>query len=78
MEAGEDVIVTERGKPIARIIPVDRDVSGIPAHLLTLERAGLAKIGSGKIPKNIWRLAGPKDKNGLTLNALLREREDSR
>lgn len=78
VKAGEDIIVTERGKPIARITPVDRDASKIPAHLLTLERAGLIQIGSGRLPKNIWRLARPKDKNGSALEALLKEREDSR
>lgn len=78
VKAGEDVIVTERGKPIARISPVDRDTSGIPTHLLTLERAGLVKIGTGRLPKEIWRLPRPKDTNGAALTALLKEREQSR
>ncbi len=78
VKAGEDVIITERGKPIARISPVDRDACGIPTHLLTLERAGLVKIGKGGIPKEVWRLPRPKDKNGAALAALLKEREKSR
>ncbi|MBW1945932.1 MAG: type II toxin-antitoxin system prevent-host-death family antitoxin [Deltaproteobacteria bacterium] len=41
VKAGEEVLVTERGKPIAKIIPLERDASEISAHLLTLERAGL-------------------------------------
>ena len=78
VKAGENILVTDRGKPIAKIIPVDRDPSGIPAHLLSLERAGLVNIGKGMIPKNIWMLPRPKDKDGKALDALLREREESR
>ncbi len=78
VKAGENVLVTERGKPIAKIIPVDRDSSKIPAHLLTLERAGLVNIGKGKLPPDIWDLSRPKDKKGLALDALLKEREESR
>ena len=78
VKAGENVLITERGKPIARIIPVERDSSGIPAHLLTLEKAGLVNIGTGKLPKEILSIPLKKDKGGLILEALLKEREETR
>ena len=37
VKAGEEVLVTDRGKPIAKIIPLKRGDIEIPAHLLTLE-----------------------------------------
>ena len=78
VKAGENILVTDRGKPIAKIIPIDRDPSGIPAHLLALERAGLVNIGKGMLPKDIWNLSRPKDKDGMVFYALLKEREESR
>jgi len=78
VKAGEEVIVTDRGKPIAKIVPLKRDEMKIPSHLLTLERAGLVKIGTGKLPSTFWDIIRTKDKKGLALDALLREREKER
>jgi prevent-host-death family protein len=78
VKAGEDVIVTDRGKPIAKIVPIRRDEAKIPAHLLELESAGAVRIGIGKLPEGFLRLARPKDSKGKALESLLREREESR
>lgn len=78
VKAGEEVIVTDRGKPIAKIVPLKRGEIELPAHLLALEKAGLARIGSGKLPAGFWDMPRPKDKKGLALNALLSEREEGR
>jgi prevent-host-death family protein len=75
VKAGEEVIVTDRGKPIAKIIPIQRDDTEIPSHLLTLERAGLARIGKNTLPVGFWSMPRPKDTKGLALQNLLRERE---
>ena len=55
VKAGEEVIVTDRGKPIAKIVPLKRSETAIPSHLLTLEKAGLARIGRGKLPEDFWK-----------------------
>ena len=78
VKAGEEVIVTDRGKPIAKIIPLKRGDIEIPAHLLTLEKAGLVRIGAGRLPADFWDMPRPKDKKGLALSAMLREREEGR
>ncbi|TAN44650.1 MAG: type II toxin-antitoxin system prevent-host-death family antitoxin [Nitrospirae bacterium] len=78
VKAGEEVIVTDRGRPIAKLVPIERGDENIPAHLLSLEKAGLAKIGKGKIPKGFWDLPRPKDPKDRALKVLLQEREDSR
>lgn len=78
VKAGEEVIVTDRGKPIAKIIPMKRSEMEVSPHLLTLERAGLIKIGTGKLPDDFWDLKRPKDPKGLALKALLQERREGR
>ena len=78
VKAGEEVIVTERGKPIAKIVPLGRDHGDVPAHVLELARAGLIRLGSGKFPKGFWKMPHPADPTGAVLKALLEERESGR
>jgi prevent-host-death family protein len=76
VKAGEDVLVTERGRPIARLTPAG--AAGWPAHLEDLEAQGLIRAGAGKLPRGFWRLPRPKDPKGLVMRALLLERESGR
>jgi len=75
VKAGEEVLITERGRPVAKITPA---VSSnlLPDHLVEMEKQGLVKIGSGKLPKGFWNLPRPKDPKGLVLKTVLREREE--
>lgn len=78
VKAGEEVIITDRGKPIAKLVPLERGEEEIPAHLLSLEKAGLARVGKGKLPPGFWDVSRPKDPKGRALKALLQEREEGR
>lgn len=78
VKAGEEVIVTERGRPVARLIPISEREQAIPGHLLAMERAGLIRIGEGNIPDEFWRTARPKDDKAAARGALVQEREDGR
>jgi prevent-host-death family protein len=78
VKAGEEVIITDRGKPIAKIVPLKRGETEISPHLLMLEKAGLAHIGKNNLPADFWKMPRPKDKKGLALTNLLKEREESR
>jgi prevent-host-death family protein len=78
VKAGEEVIVTDRGKAIAKIMPIYRDEIKIPPHLLRLEQAGLARIGKSCLPPGFWSLPRPKVRKGGALKALLKEREEGR
>lgn len=78
VKAGEEVIVTERGKPIAKIVPLTHDSSMASSRLLGLARAGLVRIGSGRLPKGLWKMPRPKDTRGVGLKALLEERGEGR
>src|SRR3989442_15914001 len=75
VKAGEEVIVTERGKPIAKIVPFGGSQAEIPAHLLEKARAGLIRLGSGKLPKGFWKMPRPAVPGGAGGKDVLEERE---
>ena len=75
VKAGEEVIVTERGRPVAKIVPVERESA---EQLAELEKQGLIRRGSGRLPKAIWQTEPPADDKGLGLKYLLEEREETR
>lgn len=79
VKAGEELIVTERRKPIARIVPIQRcSPTRGQADLDDLERAGLIRRGTGRLPRDFWRRTRVKDPKGHLLSALLQERSEGR
>ena len=75
VKGGEEVLVTERGRPIAKLSPTGPSDT-LSEHLADMEKSGLLKRGSGKLPKEFWSLPRPKDPKGLVLKTVLREREE--
>lgn len=78
VKSGEEILITDRGTPIAKIIPLRRSEGSSAVRMAQLERAGLLKIGSGPITDDFWTTSRPKDRQGAGLTALLAEREDGR
>jgi len=78
VKAGEEVVVTERGTPIAKIVPLAKPPAVLPASLAALAEAGLVTRGSGHVPDEVWTLPRPKDPEGLGRRALTEERETGR
>jgi prevent-host-death family protein len=74
VKAGEEILITERDVPIARIVPVQAP-GGDLRELLDLERQGLIRLGSGKLPKRFWKLRRARDPEGLVRKAVAEERE---
>ncbi len=73
VQAGTEVLVTERGRPVARIVPV-----GDSGDLAELERQGVVRVGTMRLPdgfldEELPAITGP----GLT-EALLEERSEGR
>ena len=77
VKGGEDIMITERGRPIARIVPLHRDPQST-GRLEHLEKKGLVKIGKGGLPDGFWELNRPLDPDGLARAALLSERDSDR
>lgn len=76
VKAGEDIMITERGRPIAKIIPLRRDQAA--GQLEHLEKRGLVKIGSGGLPDDFWSMDRPLDAAARGLAVLLDERDSGR
>lgn len=77
VKAGEEVLITDRGKPVARLSPLAK-IRSSAGSLLTLEKQGLIRLGSGRLPKNLGTMPRPRDDAGSVLKALLEEREAGR
>jgi len=77
VKAGHEVLITDRGKPVARLVPILRR-KNTRESITRMEKQGLLKLGSGKLPKDFWSMPRPEDPNGLVLKALLEEREGGR
>ena len=78
VKAGEEVLVTEHGRPIAKIVPLS---SGAPdAATDELVRAGILRLPErpGGIDEECWAMPRPADPEGLGLRALLEERRTGR
>ncbi len=75
VKAGEEILVTERGRPIAKLTPAQRSEM-VEDDLIEMEKQGLIKLGPGKLPKGFWELPRPKDPKGLVAKTVLREREE--
>jgi len=75
-KTGEDILITERGKVIAKITPVRRGDTSEYTRIGQLELAGLIKVGNGHIPEGFWDTPAPSARASLAVEALIEEREE--
>jgi len=79
VKRGEEVVVTERGRAIAKLVPIPPDEDPEMERMRDLERRGIVTIhGTGRIPPDFWDIPRLDDPEGLVLKALLEEREEGR
>lgn len=71
VKAGEEVLITEHGRPIARLVPVGPALDGAAERLV---RQGILRPPSESLPAEFWRRPRPEDPEGASLAALLAER----
>jgi prevent-host-death family protein len=74
---GEEVLVTDRGVPVARIVPLDPS-RWMKTRVMELVESGLAKPPAARLPKDFWKRPRPSDPGGQVLRALLEERSQGR
>lgn len=72
---GEEVIITDRGKPVARLTALE-GVAGTDSRVAELVRAGLMRPPSKRLPRGFFERSRPADPDGSVLGELLREREE--
>ena len=78
VKSGEEVTITDRGEPVARIVPVAaRDIDATD-RLARLERQGLIRRPRKKLDRD-WLRSRPLAKSSESVvEALLEERRESR
>jgi len=75
---GEEVVVTERGLPVAKIVPL-RGPDRADSRRERLARAGLLQLGTGRVRATLLKAPkGPEEVGAGVLRALLEEREHGR
>ncbi len=79
VRAGEEIIVTDHGRPVARLAPLDGNHHlASNEHLAELERAGIIRIGESLIPPGFWTAERHADPDATLMRALLEERAEGR
>jgi prevent-host-death family protein len=77
VKKGDELLVTERGIPVAKIVPLRSSEAG--GRREELARHGVVALGKGRV-RALLRIAprGNVDLGGEVLSALIQEREDGR
>lgn len=75
VKSGHELIVTERGIPVARMLPLD-DGERRSTRRLRLTRSGALKPGRGKLPAVLRRPPTGPDQGQAVVDGLLAERRD--
>lgn len=76
VKAGEEIVITEHGRPVARLVPLASPDS-VPEHLRDLEAKGLLKRGRKPLTADFCDLPGPADPGPGVRAVVAREREES-
>ncbi|MEX2393310.1 MAG: type II toxin-antitoxin system prevent-host-death family antitoxin [Actinomycetota bacterium] len=74
VKSGQELVITERGRPIARVSPI-RDLD---AEMEDMVARGIIRPGKGTIDESFWELPRGEDPTGSVLSALLEERREGR
>lgn len=77
VKRGEEVLVTERGRPIARLVPAI-GTERVNSRTARLVRAGVLRPASAKFSPTLLEPSPVKDPEGKVLRALLEERREGR
>jgi prevent-host-death family protein len=78
VKAGEQVVITDRGVPVARIEPIASS-DGIDGRIARLERAGVIRRGTRPPPVDLIRTPPPALAPGASaVSMLLEERAEGR
>jgi prevent-host-death family protein len=75
VKRGEEVLVTERGKPVARIVPVAPGTAG-DDRMPGLIARGIVRLGKKQLRKALSDLPVCRVPKGAVLRALDDERQD--
>lgn len=76
-KAGEGVVVTDRGRPVARLGPLEGEAA-LEGRAVALARAGLVRRPTQRLDAGFLTASRPADPAGRSLEAVLEERAEGR
>jgi prevent-host-death family protein len=77
VKKGEEILVTERGRPVARLVPAAQ-AETMSDRVRRLERDGVVRPGTGRLPRVLLESSPVGDAEGKLLQGLLEERRSGR
>jgi prevent-host-death family protein len=78
VRSGQELLITDHGRPVARLVPVRDDDDLRDARVQRLLRAGVLAAPSAKVPDALLDAPPARKRVAGVLDALLQEREDGR
>ena len=74
--AGEEVVITDRGRPVAKLGPLSGQ-SAMEGRTSALIRAGLLRAPTQRLDRKWFEAPRPRDPSGRGVQAVLEERSES-
>lgn len=78
VRSGQELLITDHGRPVARLVPVQTADAGDDARRQRLLRAGVLAAPSAALPDELLDPPPPRKRVAGVLDVLLQEREDGR
>ena len=75
VKAGEEILVRDRERPVARIVPLTHALDQ-DDELLVLAARGKIRLGEGVIDDSFWGLPAPRVKPEILRGAMEQERNE--
>jgi len=73
--AGEEIVITDRGKPVAKLAPLSGAMA-LDGRIAALARAGLVREPEARLDSAFLHLPRASDPSGRSLEAVLEERAE--
>jgi prevent-host-death family protein len=79
VKGGSSVLIVDRGRPVARLEPVNGVRSDDDSRLARLVREGIVRPARARVPKAVIATKPPRAKAGVSaVQVLLKDRRDGR
>lgn len=75
VKAGEEILVRDRNKPVARIVPLARS-SDEDEELLALASQGKLRLGEGHVEESFWQMPAPRVTEANLRRVIQQERDE--
>jgi prevent-host-death family protein len=75
VRAGEELLVKDRNRPIARLVPLSAG-EDLDAEELELAAAGLVRLPASSLPDSFWKMPGPQVSFKDAVSAVTSERDE--